>query len=67
MFTVRPCKCRDGVELISDRFRYGPDLVRGTRCRPQPLAYAKDRSLWHSHRAIIHVVDDSGTVIETHE
>ncbi|HEV2717663.1 MAG TPA: hypothetical protein VGU64_20515 [Terriglobales bacterium] len=67
VYEVRPRKCRDGIELISDRFRYGPIWYAGPDAVRNAVAYAKYRSLSHSHRAIIHVVDDSGTVIETHE
>ena len=67
VYEVRPRKSGDGVDLISDRFRYGPIWYAGPDAVRNAVAYAKYRSLSHSHRAIIHVVDDSGTVIETHE
>jgi hypothetical protein len=56
VYEVRPRKGRDGVDLISDRFRYGPIWYAG----PDAVAYAKYRSLSRSHQAIIRVLDDSG-------
>jgi hypothetical protein len=67
VYEVRPRKCRDGVELISDRFRYGPIWYAGPDAIRNALAYAKYRSLSHSRPAIIHVVDDPGTMIEIQE
>jgi hypothetical protein len=67
VYEVRPRKNRDGVDLISDLFRYGPIWYAGPDAVRNAVAYAKYRSLSRSHRAIIRVLDDSGTVITTHE
>jgi hypothetical protein len=67
VYEVRPRKDRDGFDLISDRFRYGPIWYAGPDAIRNAVAYAKYRSLSRSHRAIIRVLDDSGTVIQTHE
>lgn len=67
VYEVRPRKCRDGVDLISDCFRYGPIWYAGPDAVRNAIAYAKYRSLSRSHRAIIRVLDDSGAVIQTHE
>src|SRR5262249_17012539 len=67
VYEVRRRKAMDGFDLTSDGFRGGricypePDAVR------KAVAYAMYRSLSCSRRAIIRVLDDSGTVIHTHE
>jgi hypothetical protein len=66
VYEVRPRNGRDGVDLISDRFRdgaiwyAGPDAVRNV------VAYAKYHSLSRSRRAIIRVLDDSDALIQNH-
>ena len=65
-YEVRPHKSGDGVDLISDRFRYGPIWYAGPDAVRNAVAYAKYRSLSRSHRADIRVLDDFGTVIQTH-
>jgi hypothetical protein len=67
VYEIRPRKGSDGIDLISDRFRYGPVWYAGPDAVRKAVAYAKYRSLSHSRRAIIHVVDDSGTATEIHE
>jgi hypothetical protein len=67
VYEIRPRKGNDGIDLISDRFRYGPVWYAGPDAVRNAVAYAKYRSLSHSRRAIIRVADDSGTVIEIHE
>jgi hypothetical protein len=67
VYEVRPRKCRDGVDLISDSFRYGPIWYAGPDAVRYAIAYAKYRSLSRSHCAIIRVLDDSGAVIQMHE
>jgi hypothetical protein len=67
VYEVRPRKDRDGVDLISDRFRYGPIWYAGPDAVRNAVAYAKYRSLSRSHRAIIRVLDDSGALIQTHQ
>jgi hypothetical protein len=60
-------KDRDGFELVSDRLRYGPIWYAGPDAVRNAVAYAKYRSLSHSQRAIIRVLDASGAVIQTYE
>ena len=55
VYEVRPRKSRDGVHLISDRFRYGPIWYAGPDAVRNAVAYAKYRSLSRSHRANIRV------------
>ena len=64
LYDVRPRKGRDGVDLISYRFRRGPIWYSGADAVGKAVAYAKYRSF--SRRAIIRVLDDSGAVIQVH-
>ena len=66
VYEVRPRKSGDGVDLISDRFRYGPIWYAGPDAVRNAVAYAKYRSLCRSHRSKIRVFDDFGAVIRTH-
>ena len=66
VYEVRPRKGRDGVDLISDRFRYGPIWYAGPDAVRNAVAYAKYHALSRSHQAIIRVLDDSGALIQTH-
>jgi len=66
VYEVRPRESRDGVDLISDRFRYGPIWYAGPDAVRNAVAYAKYRSLSRSQRAKIRVLDDFGAVIQTH-
>jgi hypothetical protein len=66
VYEVRPRKSGDGVDLISDRFRYGPIWYAGPDAVRYAVAYAKYRSLARSQRAKIRVLDDFGAVIQTH-
>src|SRR5262249_40266557 len=45
VYEVRPRKGRDGVDLISDRFRCGPIWYAGPDAVRNAVAYAKYRSL----------------------
>jgi hypothetical protein len=62
IYEVRPRKDKRGVDLISDALPFGrlwydtPDNAIG---------YAMHSS--RSHDAVIHVYDDAGIVIQTHE
>ena len=67
VYEIRPRKGGDGVDLISDRFRYGPIWYAGPDAVRNAVAYAKYRALSGSHRAIIRVLDESGSVIKTYE
>ena len=66
VYEVRPHKSGDGVDLISDRFRYGPIWYAGRAAVRNAVAYAKYCSLSRSHRAKIRVLDDFCAVIQTH-
>jgi hypothetical protein len=67
VYEVRPRKDREGIELISKVFRYGPIWYAGPDAVRNAIAYAKYRSHFRSQRAIIRVLDDSGDLIEMHE
>ena len=64
LYDVRPREGRDGVDLISDRFRRGPIWYSGADAVGKAVAYAKYRSF--SRQAIIRVLDDSGAVTQVH-
>jgi hypothetical protein len=66
VYDVRPRKSGDGVDLINDRFRYGPIWYAGPDAVRNAVAYAKYRSLSRSQQAKIRVLDDFGAVIQTH-
>ena len=66
VYEIRPRKDRDGVELISELFRYGPIWYAGPDAIRNAIAYAKYRSHFRSQRAIIRVLDDSGAVVQMH-
>ena len=65
-YEVRPRKDRDGFDLISKLFRYGPIWYAGPDAIRHAVAYAKYRSHFRSQRAIIRVLDDSGDVVQMH-
>ena len=67
VYEVRPRSDKDGFDLISDLFRYGPIWYAGPDAVRNAVAYAKYRSHSRSHRAIIRVCDDSGAVIQMHD
>jgi len=66
-YEVRPRKDRDGFDLISKLFRYGPIWYAGPDAIRNAIAYARYRSHSRSQRAIIHVLDDSGAVVQMHD
>jgi hypothetical protein len=66
-YDVRPRKDRDGFDLISKRFRYGPIWYAGPDAIRNAIAYAKYCSHSRSQRAVIRVLDDSGVVVQTHK
>ena len=66
VYEIRPRKDRDGVELISELFRYGPIWYAGPDAVRNAVAYAKYCSLSRSHQAKIRVLDHFGAVIQTH-
>ena len=65
-YEIRPHENGDGVDLISDRFRYGPIWYAGPDAVRNAVAYAKYRSVSRSHQAKIRVLDEFGAVIQTH-
>ena len=65
-YQVRPRKERDGFDLISKLFRYGPIWYAGPDAIRKAIAYAKYCSHFRSQRAIIRVLDDSGAVVQMH-
>jgi hypothetical protein len=67
LYEVRPRKDREGIELISELFRYGPIWYAGPDAVRNAIAYAKYRSHSRSQRAIIRVLDDSGALVQMHE
>ena|SRR5215510_618605 len=67
VYELRPRRDRDGFDLISDLFRYGPIWYAGPDAIRNAVAYAKYRSHFRSNRAIIRVLDDSGAVIQMHQ
>jgi len=66
LYEIRSRKSGDGVDLISDRFRYGPIWYAGPDAVRNAVAYARYLSLSRSHQAKIRVLNDFGAVIETH-
>ena len=66
LYEVRPREDRDGFDLISELFRYGPIWYAGPDAIRNAIAYAKYRSHFRSQRAIIRVLDDSGAVVQMH-
>jgi len=66
-YEVRPRKDKDGFDLISKLFRYGPIWYAGPDAIRKAIAYAKYRSHSRSQRAVIHVLDDSGAVVQMHK
>jgi len=66
-YEVRPRKDRDGFDLISKLFRYGPIWYAGPDAIRNAIAYAKYCSHSRSQRAVIRVLDDSGVVVQMHD
>ena len=67
LYEVRPRKDRDGFDLMSKLFRYGPIWYAGPDAVRYAIAYAKYRSQSRSQRAIIRVLDDAGAVVQMHK
>jgi CheY-like chemotaxis protein len=65
-YEIRPHENGDGVDLISDQFRFSPIWYAGPDAVRNAVAYAKYHSLSRSHQAKILVLDDFGAVIQTH-
>ena len=67
VYEIRPRSGRDGVDLISDRFKRGPIWYAGPDAVRNAVAFAKYHSRSRSRWAIIRVFNESGKVTETHE
>src|SRR6267154_2829238 len=67
LYELRPRRDREGIDLISELFRYGPIWYAGPDAVRNAIAYAKYRSHSRSQRAIIRVLDDSGAVVQMHK
>ena len=64
-YEVRPRKDHRGFDLISDALPFGRLWYAEPNAISNAVGYAKFFS--RSHKALIRVFDESGTVIETHE
>ena len=65
VYDVRPRKDKRGVDLISDVLPFGRLWYGDANAIANAIGYAMHSS--RSHRAVIHVYDEAGNVIETHE
>lgn len=65
VYEIRPRTDKHGFDLISDAMPYSPLWYRGPNAIRDAIVHAKFIS--RSHDAVIHVYDDAGNVIETHE
>lgn len=65
VYEVRPRKDHRGFDLISDALPFGRLWYTEPNAIINAIDYAKFRS--RSHKVLIRVFDESGTVIETHE
>jgi hypothetical protein len=61
-YEVRPCKDNRGVDLISDALPFDRLWYGGPNAISNAIGYAKHRS--RSHRAVIRVFDEAGSVID---
>ena len=67
LYELRPRQDRDGFDLVSELFRYGPIWYAGPDAIRNAIAYAKYRSHFRSQRALIRVLDHAGAVVQLHE
>ena len=65
IYEVRPRKDKRGVDMISDVLPFGRLWYGEPNAIANAIGYAEHRS--RSHRAVIRVYDDAGSVIEAHE
>jgi hypothetical protein len=65
IYEVRPRPDHHGVDLISDMLPFSPLWYSGPNAINNAIKYAKFSS--RSHDAVIRVLDEAGSVIETHE
>jgi hypothetical protein len=64
-YQVRPRSDKRGVDLISDALPFGRLWYGEPDAASNAIGYAKFYS--RSHGAVIHVYDEAGNVIGTHE
>ena len=67
LYELRPREDREGFDLVSELFRYGPIWYAGPDAVRNAIAYAKYYSHFRSQRATIRVFDDSGAVVQMHK
>ncbi len=65
IYEVRPRKDHRGADLISDALPFGKLWYIEPNAISNAIGYAKFYS--RSHDAVIHVYDEAGNVIDTHE
>ena len=65
VYEIRPRADKDGVDLFSDALPYSPMWYRGPKAINDAIDHAKFFS--RSHDAVVHIYDEAGNVIETHE
>jgi hypothetical protein len=65
VYEIRPRKDRRGFDLISDALPFGRLWYGEPNAISNAVAYTKFYS--RSHPAEIHLYDEAGNVIETHE
>jgi len=64
-YEIHPRKDHRGVDLMSNLLSYGRRWYFEPNAVDHAISYAKHRS--RSHAAVIHVYDEVGNAIETHE
>jgi hypothetical protein len=65
VYEIRPSKDHLGVNLISDALPFRCAVLTGQHAVNDAIDYAKFFS--RSHAAVIHVYDEAGNLVETHE
>ena len=65
VYEIRAHSDKRGIDLISDVLPFGRLWYGEPNAIANAIGYAKFRS--RSHKAVIHVYDTVGNVIETHE
>ena len=65
LYEIRPRSDKSGVNLISDALPFGRLWYGEPNAVANAIGYAEHCS--RSHQAVIHVYDEAGTVIETHD
>jgi hypothetical protein len=65
IYEIRPRADKRGFHLSSDALPYSPLWYRGPNAIEDAIGFAKFFN--RSHDAVIHVYDEAGNVIETHE